>query len=79
MGPNVGLKGIKTSFTELEALLTIADAVDPFLKIQPIVRQESEEESDNDEAEVGAGGRTRRRAYHQSNTRGSNNDDDFDL
>ena len=53
MGGNVGLKGMQTTELQLEALLTITDAIDPFLKVQPSIETKqngrAEEESDEDD------------------------------
>ena len=53
MGGSVGLKGMQTTELQLEALLTITDAVDPFLKVQPSVQTKqngrADDESDEDD------------------------------
>ena len=53
MGGNVGLKGMQTTELQLEALLTITDAIDPFLKVQPSIETKqngrADEESDDED------------------------------
>jgi len=54
LGKDVGLKGMQTSVLDVEALLTIFDAVDPFLKVAPTETQRPQAGDESDDEDEGA-------------------------